>query len=95
MSLSLPFILSVIWVMVATFVALSPQKYHRPFAVYFLLPSMLVLVPWLWIEHGVWVGLLACAAVASILRWPFYFIGRWVIFGIPPSVPRGKTKHED
>lgn len=66
------------WIGIGTVVALSPRAYHPPGA--FLLLLLLVpLLPYLWIAGHPLLAVGFAAGVASILRWPFYYIGRAVL----------------
>lgn len=89
MIFSLPIMIGIGWAIFATIVALVPAfRFHRVMAIYVLIPTALIILPWLFYEEGAIIGLLALAAVGSILRWPIYYLSRWVLKGIPPNVPR-------
>lgn len=83
--MSLSLILSFCWVVIANVIAMFPAKNgHWPVA-YVLIAIGIPLLGYVTYQNGPWVGLLALAAGASILRWPLVYLGRWL---------RRKTRHE-
>ncbi|QQA41842.1 DUF2484 family protein [Pelagovum pacificum] len=76
MSLSLILVCS--WVILAHVMAMIPSKdshWRRAFILIVLGIPLLGFVTW---QNGPWVGLICLAAGMSILRWPMYFLARWV-----------------
>ena len=69
-----------LWALVAFAVALSPKfGVHKFFALYVLIPSAIVILIALGYTYGAWAVFAALLCVASVLRWPFYYIGKFVI----------------
>ena len=74
--MSWPAIFAIAWVFAATATALLPMRYQYPPGIALLIAAP-VLIVWLGIAHGVWVGLLALAAFISMFRHPLrYFWAR-------------------
>ena len=71
-------ICAAVWIGIATVVALCPRKYHPPGAL-MLLVLLFPLIPFLWIAANPFVAIMFSLGVCSILRWPFYYIGRELI----------------
>ena len=74
-----PVILALLWIIVASIIALLPWKIHKPCAMFFLIPTALALVPLVYATDGPLVGTLFLIGAGSILRWPVYFLGRFVV----------------
>lgn len=84
--MSWPALLSVAWVLVATGTAMLPMRLQYAPGITLLIAAP-VLIVWLGIAHGIWVGLLALAAFASMFRNPLrYFWAR--ARGHRPEVPK-------
>lgn len=66
-----------LWVLVATAIALMPRRMHWPGAVGLIVIGV-PLLGWLTLENGPLAGLIALAAGASVLRWPLFYLGRWL-----------------
>lgn len=84
--MSLPLILSALWVLAAAGTALLPMRrqYFPGIALLLAAPGLVV---WLGVVHGPVIGLLALAGVVSMFRNPlryFYRLAR----GEKPEVPR-------
>ncbi len=74
-----PVILAGFWIVAASIIAFLPQTFHKPFALYLLIPTVIVLLPWIYAAEGPLVGTLFLIGFCSILRWPVYFLGKFVI----------------
>ena len=74
-----PVILVGLWIIAASIIGFLPQKYNKTGALYFLIPTALVLLPWIYVSNGLLVGALFLMGFGSILRWPLYFLGKFVI----------------
>ena len=71
--------IAAIWGVTGCAIALLPSYYHRRFAFYLLLPTALPLLVWVTYDTG-WLGLIAILfMIGSVLRWPFYFFGKFVL----------------
>ena len=84
--MSLPAILACLWVLAATATAALPmRRQYVPGIALLLLAPLLIL--WLSIVHGVWIGLVALLAFVSMFRNPLrYLLAR--LRGERPEVPR-------
>lgn len=74
--MSLAFMLSCLWFVVANAVAMLPSRDHHWTAAYVLFALGVPLLGWLTLEHGPVAGMVALAAGASVLRWPLIFLMR-------------------
>ena len=87
-----------LWVVGGAIVAISGTRYHGVLAVFVFIPSALVIIPWLGYDHGVWAALLAVCAAGSMLRWPAYYVGKYLISrvtGAEFSWPKWWPKDQD
>lgn len=75
--MTLSLILACLWVVVAAVIAVLPQRTHWPGAVVLILTGI-PLVGYVTWENGPLLGLIALAAGASVLRWPLFYLGRWL-----------------
>jgi hypothetical protein len=66
------------WLIGANVLAMFPSKDHHWRAAYVLIAIGIPLLGWLTWQNGPWIGLIALAAGASILRWPVRYFGRWM-----------------
>ena len=76
-------VFAAIWIGLGTVVALCPRAYHPPGAL-MLLVLLVPLLPYLWLAGHPLLAVGFVAGVASILRWPLYYIGRAILrrFGV-------------
>jgi hypothetical protein len=74
--------LALIWLIVANLIAMLPTRDHHWRAAYLLMATGLPLVVWVFETHGVTWAVAFLIAAGSILRWPLYFLGRW-LRGLP------------
>lgn len=70
-------LLAGLWVVAATVIALMPQRTHWPGAVVLIVTGV-PLLGYLTYENGPLAGLLGLAAGASVLRWPLFYLGKWL-----------------
>ena len=71
-------ILAAAWAIFANLLALLPSKRnHWPLA-YVLIAVGVPILGFVTYQNGPWVGLLILAAGMSILRWPVYYLFRWI-----------------
>ncbi|MEZ5778243.1 MAG: DUF2484 family protein [Paracoccaceae bacterium] len=71
-------LLSCLWALAATIVALLPSRDHHWRAAYVLIAVGIPIVGWVTYQNGPWVGLVVMAAGASMLRWPLVYLWRWL-----------------
>lgn len=67
--MSLPLILAILWAFAATITALLPMKYQYPPGLTLLICAPILIV-WLSIAHGWWIGAFALFAFVSMFRRP-------------------------
>jgi len=76
--MSLSIILAAAWAIVANLGALIPSKRkHWPFA-YALIVVGVPILGYVTYQNGPWIGLIVLAAGLSVLRWPVYYLWKWV-----------------
>lgn len=74
-----------LWAIVANVIALFPSRRNHWPAAYLLIAVGIPLLGFVTYENGpVW-GLLTLCIGASMLRWPVYYLGRWVVRQVRPS----------
>lgn len=76
--MSLSLILACLWAVIANLIAMLPSKRNHWPAAYALIALGVPLLGFVTYQHGPWAGLLALAAGVSILRWPVFYLGRWL-----------------
>ncbi|MCX7300551.1 MAG: DUF2484 family protein [Rhodobacterales bacterium] len=76
--MSLPLVLVCVWLVTANVLAIIPSRDNHWARAYALIAVGVPLVGWVTWVNGPVVGVLALVAGASILRWPVYFLGRWM-----------------
>lgn len=70
-------ILACLWVLLASAIALMPQRFHWPGAAVLVALGIPLLGLITWTNGPLW-GLLALAAAMSVLRWPLLRAARWL-----------------
>lgn len=71
-------ILACVWLVVANVTAMFPSRdKHWRFA-YAMIALGLPLLVFVWWQNGIWWALAVLVAAGSVLRWPVYFLLRWV-----------------
>ena len=76
--MSLPLILSCLWVVIAHIGSLLPTKdYHWRFA-YVLMAVGFPLLIWVIMTDGWIFGLMLIFAAASVFRWPLYYLWKYI-----------------
>ncbi len=76
--MSLSLILALLWLVAANVIAMFPSKRNHWPAAYLLIALGVPLLGYLTYENGPLVGVLALAAGASLLRWPVFYLWRWL-----------------
>ena len=76
----LSLLLSCAWIILATCVALGPRRFHWP-AAGVLIALGMPMVGFVTYQMGPWWGLGILMACASILRWPVFYLWRWLRSG--------------
>ncbi len=68
-------VFAALWIVIGSVVAFLPRPYHPPCAL-LLLVLLFPLLPYLWIAANPFLAIMFALGVGSIMRWPFYYIGR-------------------
>ena len=76
--MSLSLILACLWLIAANLIGMVPSKDHHWRAAYGLIAVGIPIVGYVTWQMGPVLGLLVLAAGASVLRWPVYYVWRWV-----------------
>ncbi len=76
--MTLPFALACLWFIAANVIAMLPSRDHHWTAAYWLIGCGVPLLGWLTVTHGPVAGMVALAMGASVLRWPFIYLVRWL-----------------
>ncbi len=76
--MSLSLILALGWLILANVIGMLPSKHKHWPSAFVLISIGLPLLAWVFWQNGPWVGLLVLAAAASILRWPVWYLFRWM-----------------
>lgn len=75
--MSLSLILACLWALTACLIGLGPERFHWP-AAWGLIAVGIPLLGYVTYEMGPWWGLTVLAAGISLLRWPVFYLGKWV-----------------
>ena len=75
-----------LWVLAATVTALLPMKAQYAPGLALLIAAP-VLIAWLGVEQGIWVGAFALFAVLSMFRRPLIYLARRAL-GLPNEEPK-------
>lgn len=76
--MSLSLILALCWLVLANVLALLPSRDNHWRRAYALIALGVPLLGYVTYQNGPWIGLLALAAGVSVLRWPVYYLARWL-----------------
>lgn len=76
--MTLPLALCLLWLIAANLIGMLPSRDKHWRAAYVLIAIGVPLLGWLTWEAGPVIGLVMLAAAASILRWPVFFLWRWL-----------------
>ena len=76
--MSLSLILACLWLIAANLIGMVPSRDHHWRAAYVLIAVGIPIVGYVTWQMGPLLGLLVLAAGASVLRWPVYYVWRWV-----------------
>lgn len=82
-------IAALLWLVLANVLALIPSKDSHWTRAYILIALGIPLLGWVTAQNGPWVGLICLGAGMSVLRWPVYFLGRWLRRRLPGLVEKG------
>ncbi len=74
-----PLILACLWLITANLIAMFPSRDHHWRTAYLMMTVGVPLTIWLYLTQGALLTATFLIAAASILRWPLYFLGKWLI----------------
>lgn len=78
----LPLTFGFLWLIAANLTAMLPTRDHHWRAAYALMALGLPLLIWIAATQGAFWSLAFLAAGCSILRWPLYYLWKWVSGGL-------------
>ena len=67
-----------LWVVLAFLMALIPSDDNHWRRAYVLVAIGVPLLVWIVWQHGIFMGVLGLIAGVSVLRWPVYYLWRWI-----------------
>ncbi|HEV8034627.1 DUF2484 family protein [Yoonia sp.] len=73
-----PVILIGLWVVLAFAMSAFPSNDNHWRRAYVLLAIGVPLLVWITIQHGLVIGLLGLVIGGLVLRWPVYYLWRWI-----------------
>ncbi len=73
-----PLVLCLTWLIAANLIGMLPTRDKHWRAAYVMIAIGVPLLGWLTWAAGPVIGLVFLAAAASILRWPVFFLWRWI-----------------
>lgn len=76
--MSLSLILAALWALGANILAMLPSNDNHWRRAYILIAVGIPILGYVTYQNGPWVGLLVLVAGMSMLRWPVYYLMRWV-----------------
>lgn len=76
--MSLSLITAFLWLIAANVIALLPTRDQHWRSAYILIGFGIPILGWVTYENGPIWGLVMAAGGASVLRWPVFFLARWV-----------------
>ena len=76
--MSFPIIVGLLWLITANVIAMFPSRDHHWRNAYTLIAIGIPILGWITYENGVFLGLMFLAGGASVLRWPVWYLWKWV-----------------
>jgi uncharacterized protein DUF2484 len=76
--MSLSLILAALWAIAANLLAMTPSRDNHWARAYALIAVGIPILGYVTWQNGPWIGLIVLVAAMSILRWPLYYLGRWI-----------------
>ena len=80
----IPLIAGLVWLIGANFLAMVPSRDHHWRNAYALITIGIPILGWITWTNGPLLGLIFMAGGASVLRWPVWFLWKWVKARITP-----------
>lgn len=76
--MSMSLILAALWALSANVLAMLPSNDNHWRRAYVLIAVGIPILGYVTYQNGPWVGLIVLVAGMSVLRWPVYYLMRWV-----------------
>ena len=76
--MSLSLIAALIWLILANVIGLLPTKDQHWRSAYLLIAVGIPILGWVTYQNGPIWGMVMAAGGASVLRWPVFFLARWL-----------------
>jgi uncharacterized protein DUF2484 len=76
--MSMSLILAALWALSANVLAMLPSNDNHWRRAYALIAVGIPILGYVTYQNGPWVGLIVLVAGMSVLRWPVYYLMRWV-----------------
>lgn len=76
--MNLSLVLAALWALAANVLAMLPSNDNHWRRAYILIAIGIPILGYVTYQNGPWIGLLVLAAGMSVLRWPVYYLMRWV-----------------
>ena len=76
--MSLSLIAALIWLILANVIGLLPTKDQHWRIAYLLIAVGIPILGWVTYQNGPIWGMVMAAGGASVLRWPVFFLARWL-----------------
>lgn len=70
--------LACLWIIAAKVIAIFPSRDHHWRAAYILMAIGVPILIWITLKHGVLPAIVALLAGAWVLRWPVYYMAKWL-----------------
>ncbi|MFT5342454.1 MAG: hypothetical protein ACI9BH_001668 [Paracoccaceae bacterium] len=76
--MSLSLILAALWALGANVLAMLPSHDNHWRRAYILIAVGIPILGFVTYQNGPWIGLIMLVAGMSVLRWPVYYLTRWL-----------------
>lgn len=76
--MSMSLILAALWALSANVLAMLPSNDNHWRRAYVLIAVGIPILGYVTYQNGPWIGLIVLVAGMSVLRWPVYYLMRWV-----------------
>ncbi|MEE2945049.1 MAG: DUF2484 family protein [Pseudomonadota bacterium] len=76
--MSLSFIAALIWMVVVNLRGMFPSKDHHWKFAYAMIAIGVPILIWVYIDHGLLLGLILLLGAMWVMRWPVIYLTRWI-----------------
>lgn len=90
--MSLSLILACLWALGANIIAMTPSRDYHWRNAYILIAIGIPILGYVTMQHGPWIGLLVLAGGCSVLRWPVFYLMRWLRRGARRGQAKGPAE---